>query len=125
MKQNEDSVIKFSIANGMIFGSPPGVLTNLNDVELSLITLTRVRSHIFSYVAGQAKAISGWHSLFQNDVDTINGVTNFFVNEMKRNNGEEDDENNDSSISPATIAVILAGPMTSDQKAMIQSKTNV
>ena len=27
MKQNEDSVIKFSVANGMIFGSPPGALT--------------------------------------------------------------------------------------------------
>ena len=75
-------------------------------------------------VAGQAKAMSGWHSLFQNDVNAINGVTNFFVNEMKTNNGEEDDENDDSSISEATIAVMLAGPMTSDQKAMTQSKTN-
>ena len=68
--------------------------------------------------------MSGWHSSFQNDVNTINGVTNFFVNEMKTNNGEEDDENDDSSISEATIAVMLAGPMTSDQKAMTQSKTN-
>ena len=49
--------------------------------------------------------MSGWHSLFQNDVNAINGVTNFFVNEMKTNNGEEDDENDDSSISEATIAV--------------------
>ena len=58
MKSDGKSMIKFSITNGMIFGKPPGALAKLNDVELALITLTRVRSHVFSYVAGQPMQVS-------------------------------------------------------------------
>ena len=40
---------KHSLVNGLMIGSPPKALEDLNEVELALISLARCDKHIFSY----------------------------------------------------------------------------
>ena len=45
MRRQKDHMTKHSVANGMIFGEPPGALTNLNDVKFSAMSLVKLKPH--------------------------------------------------------------------------------
>jgi hypothetical protein len=74
MKKRELPV--FAIANGRTIGEAPQVLSQLNPVELSLISKARTDRHIFQYYAGAHESIRGWHSLYHNDVNQFAAVLN-------------------------------------------------
>ena len=119
MLQRPDTIINYCIANGMLNGHPPKCLTDLNEVELALVSGIRIRSHIFSYYAGQGKSIKGWHSMFENNVDAVHGIANYVVNEY----GSEEEYTNSNG--KPLICVILTGPFTSMQHAKVMEQTKV
>ena len=50
---HKEQLPKFSIANGYFVGSPPPRLTELNDVELALLTPAKTFRYRFSYTGGK------------------------------------------------------------------------
>lgn len=138
---------KFAIVNGLMLGDPPKVLTDLNEVEVALISLARTEKHIFSYHGGHHKSIRGWHTLYANSVSYSNRVLNYFeeqqnaIDEVEDNNFVDiidhealDDETESESVDTESsqpisgvqhIAVILSGPFTPYQYAMTRKKTDV
>ena len=59
---------KFAIANGFAIGEAPLELFNLNDAELSLVSLNRNLSHIFSLYKPQHQSMRGFHTMFRSNV---------------------------------------------------------
>ena len=107
-------------------------LTDLNEVELAMIAPARTNKHIFSFTAGSHKSIRGWHSLYYNDLDAVNGVVNWCNEATTRRHqqGESNDslggeENAEKKLYIPTIAVVLCGPFTSSQRAKVREKTEV
>jgi hypothetical protein len=62
---------RFAIANGAVFGEAPIELTELNDVELALVSKARTNKHVFAFYGGAHKCMRGWHTLYENDVEGI------------------------------------------------------
>ena len=100
---------QFAIANGAVFGKAPIELTELNDVELALVSKARTNKHVFAFYGGAHKCMRGWHNLYENDVEgiarTLNQVPNF--------GGD------------AAILCILLGPFTPLQKQFVKNKMMV
>ena len=67
------------IANGLSIGYAPSILTDLNEVELSILTLLPTQKHVFSVMAGVHKGIKGWHTMHFNNIEYTNGVLNYFI----------------------------------------------
>ena len=139
---------KYAICNGLMIGRAPKPLTDLNQVETALISLSRTEKHIFSFSGGSHKSIRGWHTLYQNDVSYMNRVMNYFdETQSDSSNADMSIEDSDGSSSSMSydsnseintssdagnieekkpyIAVILTGPFTRQQVAMTRKKTNV
>ena len=76
-KKGDCTPPRYAIVNGLSIGKPPVCLTDLNEVELAMIAPARTNKHIFSFTAGSHKSIRGWHSLYYNDLDAVNGVVNW------------------------------------------------
>ena len=100
---------KASLANGYLIGEPPEELTTLNDVELALVT--RVRTHCKSWVffGGCHRHIQGWHTFFRNRPS--HNVANLEQLQLSGMKG--------------SILVVLCGPFTKTQHAMIMDKVMV
>jgi hypothetical protein len=100
---------KESIANGYIIGKAPPCLLDLSPTELSLIS--RVRSYCQSWVffGGCHQHIKGWHTFFKNrPSDNVGNITMLSESGLK-----------------GLILVVLCGPFTSTQKALVLKKINI
>ena len=100
---------KYFIANGLAIGTAPKVLTDLNEVELAMISINRVDKHIFSFYGGSHRQIRGWHSMYYSDLSATSGVVNFMATDRKY----------------AHIGVVMSGPFTKAQFAKVQKATKV
>jgi hypothetical protein len=54
-----------SIINGYMIGDAPVDLTDLNPVELSLVTKTVTQAQSWIFFAGSHQSIKGWHTFFK------------------------------------------------------------
>ena len=132
---------KFAICNGLMIGSAPQVLSKLNEVEMAMISLAKSEKHIFSYSAGAHKEITGWHTMYANDVEYTNKVMNYFHQQQEQRD-EQESSNRDVNDNryrlgiPGTncnsrhkklsnISVILTGHWTTIQTALGKKRTQV
>ena len=136
---DEPTIPKYAIFNGLLHGPAPIELTRLNEVELSLVSINRTNKHIFSFTAGAHKSIRGWHSMYYNDLESVNGVVNWCVQATTQSADGDDDiesdeedyirmDGNDNTPrrrAIPNIAVVLCGPFTAAQKAKVQQRTTV
>ena len=124
MKENKDHMPLYFIANGLHIGYPPKELSKLNECELAMISLARVSKHLFSYQGGAHKSIKGWHTLHENDIESANGVINYFADreskEAKDFEARQRSEDDFERTVPQ-IVVVLTGAFTKDQVAKVQS----
>lgn len=102
-------VPQFSMCNGVGFGKPPKELMLLNEVELCLISKARIDKHVFALFGGAHKQMTGWHNMYENNTSHIGSV----MHQLK-----------DFGIR-TTIACILMGPFTPQQKARAYTEIEV
>jgi hypothetical protein len=123
----------YAIGNGKYYGHPPFELTRMNEVELAFISQARINRHLITLMAGSHKSITGWHTLYYNDVAHTSRVMNYYDNNIPSSQEEEDISDNNSSESDTggstdghtTIQVVLAGPLTRVQKKITQERIKV
>ena len=98
-----------SIANGYVIGDPPTMLSELNEVELSLVCRARTYCQSWVFYAGCHEQIKGWHTFFKSNpsdnVGNLLQLTDAGLDKM--------------------ILVVLCGPFTSTQKAITLKSTSV
>ena len=75
-----DRVPHYAIANNYCFGNPPLCLTELNDVELALLTPVKAYGYCFSWTGGQVpqRNLKGFLSYYKIDVESIVRTTAHF-----------------------------------------------
>jgi hypothetical protein len=102
---------KYAIANGGIIGKAPHVvLTTLNNVELSLVSMAQTDKHVFTFYGSAHKSMHGWHNLYKNDVEhTIVRV----LQQVKCFGGGN------------TVACILQGPFTPYQQSKVREQVMI
>ena len=146
---NTCTLPKHAIANGLYIGRPPRILQDLNEVEISLISIARTDKHVFSFTAGTHKSIRGWHSMYYNDLGKANRYINWCANrhsddgdeddetgvdsdnsEIVQDSSNSDEESNDDDSGPRQlrrkgpkIVVVLGGPFTTSQLALAKKRT--
>ena len=98
-----------SIASGFLLGEAPEELKSLNEVELTLVSRVKIHMQCWAYFGGCHKQVRGWHTFFRNR-HTAN------VADLGRLQ--------DSGIN-GNVMVILCGPFTTTQKAMVMEATQV
>jgi len=147
------------ISNGRMFGPSPAELSSLTETELALVSLARVDHHVLSFQGGPHQAITGWHSMFANDVSLVMRTMNWCKTNTEEdssainddnNTSMDDDSSDDGQRNPgsatetvpeetepmeereeqrrpklASICIILEGPFTPRQKAIVKRKTKV
>jgi hypothetical protein len=90
-KANDTTKLReHAICNGLVIGKAPACITELNEVELALISIARINKHVFSFTAGTHKSIKGWHSMCHDDLEHFNGVANHIA--TNTNDGDSDGE---------------------------------
>ena len=98
-----------AIANNMAIGRAPSCLTDLNEMELALLSQARFRGHMFCHWGGCHRSIKGWHSF----CDVNPGHSVGVMQEVKKLTQKDN------------ICVMLSGPFTSEQKDRVLKKTRV
>jgi hypothetical protein len=98
-----------SIICGYMIGDPPDLLTNLNAVELSLITLTITQCQSWIFFAGSRQQIKGWHTFFKGRPTDIVGIMRLLTECGWK----------------GTILVVMCGPFTSKQNRITREKISV
>lgn len=100
---------KNSIINGYLIGSAPSLLSELNEVELAIVSQVRITCQSWIFFGGCHRHIQGWHTLYKTkpaeSITTLNQVAGC---ELK-----------------GQLVVVLTGPFTSTQVAMTKEKTMV
>ena len=100
---------KEAIANGYIIGEAPKELTDLTEIELTLISKVKIHCHIWVFFAGCHKQIRGWHTFYKNRTkENISSLQTLEKIGIKGN-----------------IMVVLCGPFTSSQKAAVMEATHL
>jgi len=100
---------KESIINGYMIGDAPVDLTNLNSVELSLITKTVTQAQSWIFFAGSHQSIKGWHTFFKGRPgDNVGNLT------LMTESGWA-----------GHILVVMCGPFTSEQALLTRSRVSV
>ena len=98
-----------AICNGHVTGEPPAVLKALNQVELALVSGARIDCQSYIFFGGCHQQIRGWHTIYQNRV-----VSNVSSLELLRSSGLN-----------GKIVVVLCGPFTRTQKALVMEQVQV
>lgn len=98
-----------SIANGFLVGEAPDELTSLNEVELTLVSQVKIHMQCWAYFGGCHKQVRGWHTFFRNRPEAN-------VADLGRL---------ESSGIKGNVMVILCGPFTTTQRAMVMEATKV
>ena len=111
LEQDGKNPPKFAIANGFAIGMPEDFLSDLNEIELALVSLNRNMSHVFSLYGGQHKQMKGFHAMMRSDVTH----TSTSLATVKQMTGKD------------KISCVLSGPFTGRQheKAMAMSTVTV
>lgn len=98
-----------SIINGYMIGDAPVELTDLNPVELSLITKTHTQAQSWIFFAGSHQSIKGWHTFFKGRPgENVGNLT------LMTESGWE-----------GHILVVMCGPFTSEQALLTRSRVSV
>jgi hypothetical protein len=136
------------ISNGMTFGAPPAQLQSLTETEIALISLACVDHHVLTFQGGPHQAMTGWHSMFANDVSLVMRTMNWCKSNSdeqtmndRGDQASDDDEQHGNTLTDesessdqhtakrrpklASICIILDGPFTPRQKAIVKRKTKV
>jgi hypothetical protein len=100
---------KNAIINAYLIGDAPTELTCLSEVELSLISQSRILCQSWVFYGGCHQHIKGWHTLFKNSAEKQ--VANLQQLSLSGLKGQ--------------IMVVLCGPFTSTQRAITLKKTAV
>jgi hypothetical protein len=100
----------FALANGCLFGHAPRELTDLNHVELALVSMVRTNKHVFLFYGGAHKSMRGWHNLYENDVQSMMAQ---MINQVSNYGGQND------------IVCLLLRPFTPFKKQYAQNKMSV
>ena len=108
-KPNRVKLPRYAIATGNVIGGAPPELTELNEVELALVSLARLDKHVFTFYGGAHKSMRGWHNLYENDVEHIAGVLQQLEQFQAGN----------------LVACVLQGPFTSFQLNKVREQTTV
>ena len=95
MKKSTTKLPRYAICNGLTMGKAPACITELNEVELALISVARINKHIFSFTAGTHKSIKGWHSMYYNDLEHFNGVANYIAANASDGDPNSEEDNDD------------------------------
>jgi hypothetical protein len=98
-----------SIINGYMIGDAPVDLTNLNPVELSLISKTVTQAQSWIFFAGSHQSIKGWHTFFKGrPADNVGNLTLMTESGWKGH-----------------ILVVMCGPFTSEQDLLTRARVRV
>jgi hypothetical protein len=98
-----------SIINGYMIGDAPFEITDLNPVELSLITLTATQCQSWIFFGGCHQSIKGWHTFFKGKPgENVANMTLMTECGWK-----------------GRFLVVLCGPFTSEQVRLTRLKTMV
>jgi hypothetical protein len=100
---------KESIINGYMIGDAPFCLTDLNPVELSLVTKTVTQVQSWIFFAGSHQSIKGWHTFFKGrPADNVGNLT------LMTESGWA-----------GHILVVMCGPFTTEQALLTRSRVSV
>jgi len=98
-----------AIANGYFMGTPPSCLTELNDVELALLTPVKTFGYVFSYTGGKNMKLKGSLSYYRVNVHSIaKAVMNLDVLGLHKN-----------------IVTVFYGKLTKEQYKRAKEKSKV
>jgi len=98
-----------SIINGYMIGDAPFELSDLNPVELSLITKTATQCQSWIFFGGCHQSIKGWHTFFKGKPgENVANITLMTESGWK-----------------GRIIVVLCGPFTSEQSRITRLKIMV
>ena len=98
-----------AICNGYVIGNAPKELTQLNEAELALVSGARIESQSYVFYGGCHQQIRGWHTIYRNRV-----VANVSDIDMLRSSGLK-----------GKIVVVLCGPFTRTQRALVMDQIQV
>jgi len=108
-KKESKKCPRCAIANGCLTGNGPKEITNLNEVELSLISGARIMGRTWVFFAGCHRQIKGWHTFFKNRTEANVRDINLIC----------------QSGFQGKLLVVLCGPSASTQKALVWEATQV
>jgi hypothetical protein len=98
-----------AIISAYMIGDAPAVLTDLNEVEIALLSTVRTNCQSWIYFAGCHQHIQGWHTFYENrpaaNVANINNLA-------------------DAGLK-GQLLVVLCGPFTKTQVALARAQTLV
>jgi uncharacterized CHY-type Zn-finger protein len=98
-----------SIINGYMIGEAPFCITQLNPVELSLITLTATQCQSWIFFGGCHQSIKGWHTFFKGKPgENVANMTLMTESGWK-----------------GKIIVVLCGPFTKEQHKLTIERITV
>ena len=92
-----------------MIGHAPDLLSDLNPVELSLITKTSIHCQSFIFFAGSHQSIKGWHTFFKGrSGENVGNISLMTESGWK-----------------GKMLVVLCGPFTSAQKVLTLARMHV
>jgi hypothetical protein len=98
-----------AIANGFLIGEPPVELTELTEIERSIVADIRIYCQSWAFFAGAHQHIKGWHTFYSNRPE--HAVANLEQLKLGGLKGQ--------------IMVVLCGRFTTTQRALTMKKTLV
>jgi hypothetical protein len=98
-----------AIANGFLIGDPPPELSELTEIERSIVADIRVYCQSWAFFAGAHQHIKGWHTFYSNrPEETIGNLEQLKLGGLK-----------------GQIMVVLCGKFTTTQRALTLKKALV
>ena len=108
-KKNRRTPSDEAIISGYLIGDAPSILTDLNEVELALVSGVRTNCQSWIYFAGCHQHIKGWHTFYENrPASNVATVANLADAGLK-----------------GQLLVVLCGPFTRTQEALTRAQTLV
>ena len=100
---------KEAIISAYLIGDAPKLLTDLNEVEVALLSTVRTSCQSWIYFAGCHQHIQGWHTFYENrPANNIANINNLADAGMK-----------------GQLLVVLCGPFTTTQIALARAQVLV
>ena len=97
---------KKAIASGNLIGDAPEVLKRLTRTELDLVAAGRIECQSYVFFGGCHQQVRGWHTIFRNRPgENVSSL------ELLAGSGLR-----------GTIVVVLCGPFTTTQRALVKEK---
>jgi hypothetical protein len=98
-----------AIASGRLTGDAPDVLKRLTRTELDLVAAGRIDCQSYVFFGGCHQQIRGWHTIFKNrPTENVSSL------ELLAGSGLK-----------GTIVVVLCGPFTTTQRALVMQQCQV